>query len=160
MLLFERLLERFREHNLLREREKQGADSTHVLAAVRALNRLSCIGQTFRHTLNVLATVASEWLLHHSQAEWAKRYAKRVELEHDVPPVKRAEREAFEAALAADGHKRRTVTIGAVVAKGSAGGNDAVAGVDTEFYLGRGGSVAPQKQGRDPFGSGLCRLTL
>jgi transposase len=103
MLLFERLLERFREHKLLRERGKQRTDSTHVLAAVRALNRLSCIGQTFRHTLNVLTTVAPEWLLHHSQAEWAERYAKRVELEHDVPPAKRAEREAFEAALAADG---------------------------------------------------------
>lgn len=41
------------------------------------------------------------------------------------------------------------------MAKGSAGGNDAVAGVDAEFYLDRGGSVAPQKQGRDPFGSGF-----
>lgn len=59
-LLFEKLLERFRAHNLLRTRGEQRTDSTHVLAAVRALNRLTCVGQTFRHALDVLAAVAPE----------------------------------------------------------------------------------------------------
>jgi transposase len=38
-VLLERLLERFRDHKLLRERGRQRADSTQVLAAVRALNQ-------------------------------------------------------------------------------------------------------------------------
>lgn len=45
MLMFEKLLERFRAPKLLREPGKQRADFTHVLAAVHALNRLSCAGQ-------------------------------------------------------------------------------------------------------------------
>ena len=35
---------------------------THVLAAIRALNRLELVAETMRHTLNVLATVAPDWL--------------------------------------------------------------------------------------------------
>jgi transposase len=40
----------------------QRTDSTHVLAAVRALSRLECVGETLRHTRNVLAEVEPEWL--------------------------------------------------------------------------------------------------
>jgi transposase len=54
-LLFERLLARFRAQRLLRARGQQRTDSTHVLAAVRSLNRASLVGETFRHALNVLA---------------------------------------------------------------------------------------------------------
>jgi hypothetical protein len=36
----------FREHGLLQRRRCQRSDSTHVLAAVRALNRLEWIGST------------------------------------------------------------------------------------------------------------------
>ena len=102
-LLFEKLLERFRAHNLLRTRGKQRTDSTYVLAAVRALNRLTCTGQTFRHALDVLATVAPEWFIEHANPEWSTRYADRVNFEHDLTPDKKAEREALEAAIAADG---------------------------------------------------------
>lgn len=102
-LLFEKLLERFRAHNLLRTRGKQRTDSTHVLAAVRALNRLTCVGQTFRHALDVLATVAPEWFIEHANPEWSTRYADRVNFEHDVTPAKKVEREALEEAIAADG---------------------------------------------------------
>ena len=89
MLPFEKLLQRFRAHKLLRERGKQRTDSTHVLAAVHALNRLSCAGQTFRHALNVLATVAPDWFLEHSQPEWVERYAKSFEVDHTIKPSKR-----------------------------------------------------------------------
>ena len=68
-LLFERLLERFRAHQLLRARGQQRTDSTHVLAAVRALNRASLVGETFRHALNVLAVAAPEWLVQHGKSE-------------------------------------------------------------------------------------------
>ena len=102
-LLFEKLLERFRAHNLLQTRGKQGTDSTYVLAAVRALNRLTCTGQTFRHALGVLATVAPEWFIEHANPEWSTRYANRVSFEHDVTLAKKVEREALEQAIAADG---------------------------------------------------------
>jgi transposase len=54
-VLFERLLERFRSHGLLKARGLQRTDATHVFAAIHALNRVSVVGETFRHTLNVLA---------------------------------------------------------------------------------------------------------
>jgi len=34
-------------------RGKQRTDSTHVLAAIRTLRRLECVGETMRHALNV-----------------------------------------------------------------------------------------------------------
>jgi transposase len=103
LLLFEKLLELFRAHKLLRERGKQRTDSTYVLAAVHALNRLSCAGQTFRHALNVLAEVAPDWFLEHSKPEWIERYGKPFEVEHTIPESKKAERLALERAVAADG---------------------------------------------------------
>ncbi len=60
--LLDLVLEQARAHGWLKERGQQRTDSTHVLAAVRALTRLECVGETLRHTLNVLAEVAPEWL--------------------------------------------------------------------------------------------------
>lgn len=60
-------------------RGKQRTDSTHVLAKIRAINRLVCVGETLRHALNCLAIVAPEWLLAHSQPEWVDRYGVRLE---------------------------------------------------------------------------------
>lgn len=39
-LLLDRIIELFRERKLLKERGKQRTDSTHVLAAIRVMNRL------------------------------------------------------------------------------------------------------------------------
>jgi transposase len=75
--LFDRLLEQFRERGWIKARGKQRTDSTHVLAAIRTLRRLECVGETMRHTLNVLAEVAPTWLLEHMDPEWAERYEKR-----------------------------------------------------------------------------------
>jgi transposase len=63
--LFDRLLELCRQRNWIKARGKQRTDSTHVLAAVRTLRRLECVGETLRHALNVLSEVAPEWLLEH-----------------------------------------------------------------------------------------------
>src|SRR5919199_1305685 len=54
-------------------------DSTHVLAAVRVLNRLELVGETLRATLNELAVFAPEWLQAWAPAEWYARYGERVE---------------------------------------------------------------------------------
>src|SRR5215472_18236280 len=53
--------------------------STHVLAKVRAINRLMCVGEAMRFALNSLAVVAGDWLLAHSDSEWLDRYGHRIE---------------------------------------------------------------------------------
>jgi transposase len=61
-LLLETLLTRVCERGLLKARGRQRTDSTHVLAAIRVLNRLELVGETVRHALNSLAVVAPDWL--------------------------------------------------------------------------------------------------
>ena len=75
--LFDRLLELCRQRGWIKARGKQRTDSTHVLAAIRTLRRLECVGETMRHALNVLAEVAPSWLLEHMEPQWAERYEKR-----------------------------------------------------------------------------------
>jgi len=68
-----------REHGWLKVRGKQRTDSTHVLSAIHALNRLENAGETLRHTLNTLAEEAPDWLLSHIEPEWSDRYGKRFD---------------------------------------------------------------------------------
>jgi transposase len=74
--LFERLLTLFRERQLLKARGVQRTDATHVLAAVRTLNRLETVGETLRHALNALAEVAPAWLRPRCRPEWFERYGR------------------------------------------------------------------------------------
>jgi transposase len=78
-MLLDVLLKKCSERKLLKAKGRQRTDSTHVLGWIRAINRLECVGETMRAALNTLATVAPEWLLKNSQAEWVERYSKRVE---------------------------------------------------------------------------------
>jgi transposase len=78
-LLLEALLARVQAVGLLRPRGRQRTDSTHVLAAVRVLNRLERVGETLRAALNTLAVLAPDWLRAHTPAEWYERYGRRVE---------------------------------------------------------------------------------
>jgi transposase len=100
-LLFETLLAAFKERGLLQAGGRQRTDATHVLAKVRALNRLVCVGETLRAALNSLAVVVPEWLQAFAPAEWHERYDHRVE-EHRLPKD-RAERAAFAETIGADG---------------------------------------------------------
>ena len=45
-LLFERMVEVLRGQHLLKERGRARTDSTHILAAIRTLSRLECVGET------------------------------------------------------------------------------------------------------------------
>jgi transposase len=99
--LFDILLRAFLEQGLLKSRGKQRSDSTHVLAAVRALNRLECVGETMRHALNTLAVVAPEWLREHSQPEWLDRYGPRFEAYR--LPSHQSERQVYAELIGADG---------------------------------------------------------
>lgn len=78
-LLLDAMLALFKEQGWLKERQRQRSDSTHVLAKVRAINRLMCVGEAMRFALNSLAIVAGEWLLEHSDPEWVERYSHRIE---------------------------------------------------------------------------------
>jgi transposase len=80
---------------------KQRTDSTHVLAKIRALNRLLCVGETLRHALNCLATVAPEWLQAHSHPEWVERYE--VRMEDARTPIGEEARRALAEVIGADG---------------------------------------------------------
>ena len=61
-LLFDRVIEMLKEKNLLKVRGKQRTDSTHVLAAIRVMNRLELVAETMRAALNELASVSPIWL--------------------------------------------------------------------------------------------------
>jgi transposase len=78
-VLLDAMLALFKERGWLKERQRQRSDSTHVLAKVRAINRLMCVGEAMRFALNSLASVAGDWLLAHSDPEWVDRYGQRIE---------------------------------------------------------------------------------
>lgn len=78
-LLLDRVLELLREKKLLKVRGKQRTDSTHVLAAIRAMNRLELVTETMRAALNELAVVAPEWLASIAIPDWFTRYSQRIE---------------------------------------------------------------------------------
>src|SRR4051812_39684658 len=101
--LLDTLLERCRELGLIRERGRQRTDSTHVLAAVRVLNRLERVGETMRAALNELAVVAPDWLQALAPAEWYRRYGRRVENYH--LPRTAAAREELARVVPADGER-------------------------------------------------------
>jgi transposase len=101
-LLLDTLLGWCREQQLLTARGRQRTDSTHVLAAVRALNRLEVVGETMRHTLNNLAVVAPAWLRQHAPPDWIARYDRRAE--DDRLPASKVARETLALTIGADGY--------------------------------------------------------
>jgi transposase len=77
--LFEAMLTRFKEKGLLKGRGKQRTDSTHILAAVRSLNRLELVGRTLQQALNAIAQCAPEWLKTQIPADWFDRYRRQLD---------------------------------------------------------------------------------
>ncbi len=100
-LLLDAMLTVFKERGWLKSRQRQRTDSTHVLAKVRAINRLMCVGEAMRFALNSLAVVAGAWLLAHSEAEWLDRYGHRIEESH--LPQSQEERQAVAELIGRDG---------------------------------------------------------
>ena len=84
--LLARVLEAAHEAGLLKARGRQRTDSTHVLAAVREINRIELLAETLRAALNAIAAVAADWLQRLAGPEWHKRYDRRVE-EARLPPA-------------------------------------------------------------------------
>jgi transposase len=102
-LLFELLLDRLREARLVKARGRQRTDSTHVLAAVQALHRLECVGETLRHALDTLARIAPDWVRTQAEPDWFARYGRR--LEESRLPTARTERYTLAEQIGADGHR-------------------------------------------------------
>src|SRR5215213_5030825 len=103
LLLLDTLLERLKAEGLVKARGRQRTDSTHVLAAVRALNRLERVGETLRAALNELAAAAPAWLQALAPAVWYERYGRRVE-NYRLPKTEAA-RLALAAEIGADGQR-------------------------------------------------------
>jgi transposase len=100
-LLLERLLEVCKERQWLKAGGKQRTDSTHVLARVRSLSNLECVGETLRATLDDLAQLAPQWLSQQVSPDWFERYSHRVE-NYRLPKAE-SQRTALAQQIGADG---------------------------------------------------------
>ena len=101
--LLARVLDTAHKAGLLKARGRQRTDSTHVLAAVRDLNRIELLAETLRAALNAIATVAADWLRQVAEPDWHKRYDHRVE-ETRLPSAG-PRRDAYVAQVGADGFR-------------------------------------------------------
>ena len=98
-LFLDVLLERLKTQGLLKS-NRQRTDSTHVLAAVSALNRLELVRETMRLVLETLAVVAPAWLQPYVQSAWRERY--HPHFGERLPKTKEAQR-AFVEQIGIDG---------------------------------------------------------
>jgi transposase len=110
-LLLEAMLETCKGHGLVKARTRQRTDSTHVLAAIRTLNRLELVGETLRAALNGLATAEPDWLRSWAPPEWFDRYSTRIE-ESRLPKGQEA-RYAHGEAIGTDGYRLLEAVSGA-----------------------------------------------
>jgi len=76
--LLQQMLARLRERGLLVQGGRQRTDATHVLAAVRELNRLELVTETLRAALEALAAAAPSWLITLAPDDWYERYGQRA----------------------------------------------------------------------------------
>jgi len=96
------ILERFAQAGLLSNGGKVRTDSTHVLASVRALNRLELAGRALQAALDAIAEVEGQWLQEWVAPEWYERYGHL--LTEFRLPQKIAERDALTVRIGWDGH--------------------------------------------------------
>lgn len=99
--LLDRLLEVCKQHGWLKEGGKQRTDSTHVLARVRSLSNLECVGESLRAALDDLANLAPEWVVQQVSPDWFDRYSHRVE--NYRLPKSENQRTALATQIGADG---------------------------------------------------------
>src|SRR6266496_1058465 len=100
-LLLDRLIEVCKQRGWVKAGGKQRTDSTHVLARVRSLSNLECVGETLRAALDDLAALAPEWLVRQISPEWFERYSHRVE-NYRLPKAE-SQRTALAEQIGADG---------------------------------------------------------
>ncbi|PWT75301.1 MAG: IS5/IS1182 family transposase [Bacteroidetes bacterium] len=99
--LLDKLIAALKERGLIKSRGKQRTDSTHVLAAIRELNRLEFVHETMRSTLESLAVAAEAWVTEVIPGEWYQRYGRRL-FSFNSPKTEK-EREKLACTIAEDG---------------------------------------------------------
>lgn len=99
--LLDELLSRLKELKLLKERGQQRTDSTHILGAVRQLNRIEIVGESLRQALNALSELVPEWVKEIARPEWFARYGRRFEQMR--LPKEQKERDALLLSIGEDG---------------------------------------------------------
>ncbi|WP_176737983.1 transposase [Micromonospora inyonensis] len=103
-LVLDALLTRLAEAGLLSAGGKQRTDSTHVAAAVAALNRLELVGESIRAALEALAAAHPQWLAGRiCVPDFADRYGS--PMTGWRPPVSQAKRDALAIVYARDGYR-------------------------------------------------------
>ena len=102
-VVLDALLAKLAAGGLVKAGGKQRTDSTHVLAAVAALNRLELAGESVRAALEALAAAHPDWLAQRiCVADWNRRYGTPVTSWR--PPRSEARREELAVACARDGY--------------------------------------------------------
>ena len=97
------LLERLAADGLITAGGKQRTDSTHVIAAVAALNRLELAGESVRAALEALAAAHPDWLEQRiCVSDFARRYG--TPMTSWRPPASQARRDELAIAYARDGY--------------------------------------------------------
>ncbi len=146
--LLERVLEACRAHGLLKARGRQRTDSTHVLAAVRKLNRLELLGETLRAALNAIATAEPDWLRALAPAAWYERYDRRIE-DLRLPKTATA-REAYAGQIGDDGFQLLAAldALGAPLTLAALPAVAALRTVWRRHFEQEGGSDSPESPGR------------
>jgi transposase len=97
------LLERLASSGLVKAGGKQRTDSTHVVAAVAALNRLELAGESVRAALEALAAAHPDWTAQVLEvSEWTGRYGSPVTSWR--PPASKKKQDELAVAYARDGY--------------------------------------------------------
>ena len=81
-LALDALLERLAKLGLVTSRGRQRTDSTHVIGAIRSLNRLELAGETLRAALEALAVAVPDWLTGVIDPGWQDVYGARIDNMH------------------------------------------------------------------------------
>jgi len=102
-VVLDTLLARLAAEGLIKAGGKQRTDSTHVIAAVAALNRLELAGESVRAALEALSAAHPAWLEQRiCVSDFARRYA--IPMTSWRPPVSQARRDELAIAYARDGY--------------------------------------------------------
>jgi len=108
------LLAKLAAGGLVKADGKQRTDSTHVVAAVAALNRLELAGESVRAALEALAAAHPDWLAQRiCVPDWTGRYG--TPLTAWRPPASQAKQDELAIACARDGY----TLLGALCAESS-----------------------------------------
>jgi transposase len=100
--LLDTLLEVCKARGWIKVRGKQRTDSTHVLAAIRTLNRLELALETLRAALNQLSEADPQWVRGWAPLVWYERYGPRAESFR--LPKEKSKRDSLAVQIGADGY--------------------------------------------------------